>query len=48
MICAALGIGQEKRFRLGPPENTSVSIVRYDIRKKEYNVFLINDFNHLS
>jgi broad specificity phosphatase PhoE len=47
LVCAALGLGQEKRFRIGPPENTSITTIRYNIDSKEYSVYALNDASHL-
>lgn len=47
LVCAALGLGQEKRFRIGPPENTSVTTLHYDAGRKEFSVYALNDASHL-
>jgi broad specificity phosphatase PhoE len=47
-LCAVLGIGQQKRFLFGPPENTSISVIRYDREKKEFSVYSMNDASHLA
>lgn len=46
-LCAVLGIGQEKRFLFGPPENTSISVLRYDREQKEFSVYSVNDAGHI-
>lgn len=46
-LCAVLGIGQEKRFQFGPPENTSISVIRVDGEKKDFSVYSVNDAGHL-
>lgn len=47
LACVALGIGQEKRFLFGPPENTSVSTIKYTPAGKEFSIEALNDTSHL-
>lgn len=48
LLCAFLGIGQEKRFYFGlPPENCSISVVKYNRESKEFHIHSFNDAAHL-
>ncbi len=47
LVCAALRIGQEKRFYLGPPENTSITVLRFDPETGRFHVAVMNDSGHL-
>jgi broad specificity phosphatase PhoE len=46
LLCAALGIAQEKRFLFGPPENTSVTVLRHD--GERFFIDGLNDAGHLA
>ena len=49
LLCAFLGLGQEKRFQFGAPlENTSITIVRWDAKKARYFIHSLNDYSHLA
>ena len=48
LVCAALGIGQEKRFLIGPPENTSITTLRYYRKLRQFTVYALNDAGHLN
>ncbi len=47
LVCAALMIGQEKRFYLGPPENTSITVLKFDPETGRFHVAVMNDAGHL-
>lgn len=49
LLCAFLGLGQEKRFQFGDPlENTSMTTVRWNAKKARYFIQAFNDFAHLT
>lgn len=48
LICGILGLNQSRRFYLGaPPENCSISLLKYDSNKNEFYVHSFNDYAHL-
>lgn len=48
LLCAFLGLGQEKRFLFGAPlENTSITIVRWDAEEGKWYIHSLNDASHL-
>lgn len=47
LVCGALGLGQEKRFLLAPPENTGVTVLSYDRETGGFTVARYNDAGHL-
>lgn len=48
LISGFLGLGQERRFYIGaPPENCSISVVRYKHESNEFYVHTVNDYAHL-
>jgi probable phosphoglycerate mutase len=49
LLCAFLGLGQEKRFQFGDPlENTSMTTVHWNAKKARYFIHTFNDFAHLA
>ena len=48
LICGLLNIDQSRRFYLGnPPENCSISMIKYDKKSKEFFIHSFNDCAHL-
>lgn len=48
LICGLLNIDQSRRFHLGnPPENCSISMIKYDKKSKEFFIHSFNDCAHL-
>ncbi|MEA4833198.1 MAG: histidine phosphatase family protein [Oscillospiraceae bacterium] len=48
IICGLLNISQEKRFYLGlPPENCSISIIKYNEKDEKYYLHVFNDHSHI-
>lgn len=48
ILCGALGIEQQKRFFFGdPPENCSLSVLRYREKEKRFYLHSLNDVSHL-
>lgn len=48
LLCAFLNIGQVKRFYFGmPPENCSISVIKYNKESKEFYIHSFNDAAHL-
>lgn len=45
LVCRALGLPQQRRFALGPFENTSVTTLRWD--GKDWSLYASNDVFHL-
>lgn len=48
LICGLLNIDQNRRFYLGdPPENCSISVIKYNKKSKEFFMHSFNDCAHL-
>jgi len=48
IICGILDIPQQKRFYLGvPPENCSISIIKYNEKDKKIILHTFNDYSHI-
>lgn len=48
IICGILNIAQEKRFFFGnPPENCSISIIKFNKKGDKFYLHTFNDFVHL-
>ena len=48
LISGFLGLAQERRFYIGfPPENCSISVIKYDKSTGEFYVHCVNDYAHL-
>ncbi|NLV36992.1 MAG: histidine phosphatase family protein [Clostridiaceae bacterium] len=48
LICGLLKIDQNKRFFLGsPPENCSITMIKYNKSDKEFYIHSFNDYAHL-
>ena len=48
LISGFLGLAQQRRFYIGfPPENCSISIIKYDKSTSEFYVHSVNDYAHL-
>lgn len=47
IICGILNIPQERRFYLGaPPENTSISIIKFNREEQKFYLHTFNDYTH--
>lgn len=48
LISGFLGLAQQRRFFIGfPPENCSISIIKYDKGTGEFYIHSVNDYAHL-
>ena len=48
LVCGLLNIDQNRRFYLGnPPENCSMSLIKYNKISKEFFIHSFNDYAHL-
>ncbi len=48
LICGLLQLNQAKRFYLGkPPENCSISLIKYDKQSQNFYIHSFNDYAHL-
>ncbi len=48
LICGLLNIDQNRRFYLGnPPENCSISMIKYNKKNREFFLHSFNDYAHL-
>lgn len=48
IICGILNIPQERRFFFGyPPENCSISVIKFNAKDSKFYLHTFNDFTHL-